>query len=47
MRENSTDDEDVRVYAGIANRLTGLLSTWTEYDAALTMLAFRFTACTT
>ena len=23
--ENSTDDEDVRVYAGITNRLTGLL----------------------
>ena len=33
--ENSTEDEDVRVYAGIANRLTGLLSTWTEYEAAL------------
>jgi len=33
--ENSTDDEDIRVYAGIANRLTGLLSTWTEYEAAL------------
>ena len=33
--ENSTDDEDVRVYAGIANRLTGLLSTWTEFEAAL------------
>ena len=33
--ENSTDDEDVRVYAGITNRLTGLLSTWTEYEAAL------------
>lgn len=33
--ENSTDDEDVRVYAGIANRLTGLLSTWAEYEAAL------------
>ena len=33
--ENSTDDEDVHVYAGIANRLTGLLSTWTEYEAAL------------
>ena len=29
--ENSTDDEDVRVYAGITNRLTGLLSTWTEF----------------
>ena len=33
--ENSTDDEDVRVYAGITNRLTGLLTTWTEYEAAL------------
>ena len=33
--ENSTDDEDVRVYAGIANRLTSLLSTWTEFEAAL------------
>ena len=33
--ENSTGDEDVQVYAGIANRLTGLLSTWTEYEAAL------------
>ncbi|MBO7130046.1 MAG: hypothetical protein J6W05_09790 [Prevotella sp.] len=33
--ENSTDDEDVRVYAGITNRLTGLLSLWTEYEAAL------------
>ena len=33
--ESSTDDEDVRVYAGITNRLTGLLSTWTEYEAAL------------
>ncbi|MCR5157915.1 MAG: SpoIIE family protein phosphatase, partial [Prevotella sp.] len=33
--ENSTDDEDVRVYAGITNRLTGLLSTWSEYEAAL------------
>ena len=33
--ENSTDDEDVRVYARITNRLTGLLSTWTEYEAAL------------
>ncbi len=33
--ENSTDDEDVRVYAGIANRLTGLLTTWTEYESAL------------
>ena len=33
--ENSTDDDDVRVYAAISNRLTGLLSTWTEYEAAL------------
>ena len=33
--ENSTDDEDVNVYAGITNRLTGLLSTWSEYEAAL------------
>ncbi len=33
--ENSTGDEDVRVYAGITNRLTGLLSTWSEYEAAL------------
>ena len=33
--ENSTDDEDVRVYAGICNRLTGLLSTWGEYEGAL------------
>ena len=33
--ENSTDDEDIRVYAGITNRLTGLLSTWSEYEAAL------------
>ena len=33
--ENSTDDEDVRVYAGITNRLTGHLTTWTEYEAAL------------
>ena len=33
--ENSTDDEDVRVYAGITNRLTGLLSTWTEFEDAL------------
>lgn len=33
--ENSTEDEDVRVYAGISNRLTGLLSTWAEYEAAL------------
>ena len=33
--ENSTDDEDVRVYAAIANRLTGLLNTWAEYEAVL------------
>ena len=33
--ENATEDEDVRVYAGITNRLTGLLSTWTEFEAAL------------
>ncbi len=33
--ENSTEDDDVRVYAGITNRLTGLLTTWTEYEAAL------------
>ena len=33
--ENSTVDEDVRVYAGITNRLTGLFTTWTEYEAAL------------
>ncbi len=33
--ENSTEDEDVRVYAGITNRLTGLLSTWGEYETAL------------
>ena len=33
--ENSTDEEDLKVYAGITNRLTGLLSTWTEYEAAL------------
>ena len=33
--ENSTEDEDVRVYAGISNRLTGLLSTWAEYEDAL------------
>lgn len=33
--ENSTEEEDLRVYAGITNRLTGLLSTWTEYEAAL------------
>ena len=33
--QNSTEDEDIKVYAGICNRLTGLLSTWTEYEAAL------------
>ena len=32
---NSTEEEDVRVYAGICNRLTGLLSTKGEYEAAL------------
>ena len=32
--ENSTDDEDVRVYAGITNRLTGLMNVWGEYEAA-------------
>ena len=35
--ENSTNEEDLRVYAGIANRLTGLLTTWTEYEGALKM----------
>lgn len=33
--ENSTDDEDVRVYAGIAQRLTGLKCVWGEYEDAL------------
>ena len=33
--ENSTEEEDIRVYAGITHRLTGLLSTWTEYESAL------------
>ena len=33
--ENATDDESVRVYAGIANRLTGLKCSWGEYEAAL------------
>ena len=33
--ENSTEDEDVRVYAGIAQRLTGLKCVWGEYEAAL------------
>jgi len=33
--ENSTDEEDVRVYAGIAQRLTGLKCVWGEYEAAL------------
>ncbi len=32
---NSTEDEDIRVYAGIANRLTGLKTLWGEYEAAL------------
>ena len=33
--ENSTDEEDIRVYAGITNRLTGLMNTWGEYESAL------------
>lgn len=33
--ENSTEDEDVRVYAGIAQRLAGLKYLWGEYEAAL------------
>ena len=33
--ENSTEDEDVRVYAGIAQRLTGLKCVWGEYESAL------------
>lgn len=32
---NSTEDEDIRVYAGITNRLTDLLNLWSEYEAAL------------
>jgi serine phosphatase RsbU (regulator of sigma subunit) len=32
---NSTEDEDVRVYAGIANRLTGLECMWGEYETAM------------
>ncbi len=32
---NSTDEEDLSIYAGIANRLTGLKSLWGEYEAAL------------
>ena len=33
--ENSTGDEDVRVYAGIAQRLAGLKYLWGEYEAVL------------
>ncbi len=33
--ENLTDEEDIRVYAGIANRLTGLKCLWGEYEMAL------------
>ena len=33
--ENSTEDEDVSVYAGIAQRLAGLKYLWGEYEAAL------------
>ena len=33
--ENSAEDEDVRVYAGIAQRLTSLKCVWGEYGAAL------------
>ena len=33
--ENSTDEEDIRVYAGITNRLTGLMNTLGEYESAL------------
>lgn len=33
--EKSTEDEDVRVYAGISNRLTSLKCMWGEYEAAL------------
>lgn len=33
--ENLTDDEDIRVYAGIAHRLAGLKYLWGEYEEAL------------
>ena len=33
--ENSTEDEDVRVYAGIANRLTVMNCMWGDYEDAL------------
>ena len=32
--ENSTEVEDVKVYAAIVQRLTGLLNVWGEYEAA-------------
>ena len=45
--ENSTEDEDVRVYAGIAQRLTGLKCVWGEYEGALKIAqpAVFWTAC--
>lgn len=33
--DNSTDEEDIRVYAGIAHRLAGLNYLWGEYEDAL------------
>ena len=32
--ENSTDVEDVKLYAAIVQRLTGLMNVWGEYEAA-------------
>ena len=32
--ENSTEAEDVKVYAAIVQRLTGLMNVWGEYEAA-------------
>jgi len=32
--ENSTDVEEVKAYAGIVQRLTGLMNVWGEYEAA-------------
>ena len=32
--ENSTEIEDVKVYASIVQRLTGLLNVWGEYEEA-------------
>ena len=32
--ENSTDIEDVKVYAAIVQRLTGLMNVWGEYESA-------------